>query len=357
MKVTTKDRQAPRDDQSRSMPRGDVRVGPLRPIPILLAEHGLDSAQILSSVGLPPQLFDDPDNLVSFPVLGRLLDTCVNLTRCPHFGLMIGERFTLDSLGILGQLMRNSPTLRDALRLAIQHLELHDRGAVALTLDFGNAQAALGYSLFDGATPAAEQILDGSTAIHYRIFRELCGRAWKPMAVQLSHRRPKSIGQLRRFFGPNLIFDTRISAVVFDARWLDHPIAGADSAAYSAIIQTIKTMEARERTPFASEVRRAVHAMLFSASASTVTLANLFNLHERTLRRRLGAEGETVRKLVSEVRQEIADHLLRDTTLPVSEIASVLRYSDATVFSRAFRSRSHMSPSDWRKLHNAAGAS
>jgi AraC-like DNA-binding protein len=115
-------------------------------------------------------------------------------------------------------------------------------------------------------------------------------------------------------------------------------------------------MEAREHKPFACEVRRAIHAMLFSASASTVTLANLFNLHERTLRRRLQAEGETVRKLVSEARQEIADHLLRDTTLPVSEIAAVLRYSDATVFSRAFRSRSHMSPSEWRAQHIAARA-
>ena len=354
MNPTTRGGRSQHGHQSRCMPRGDVRVGPLRPIPVLLAEHGLDPTQVLRRVGLRPRLFDDPSNLVSFPALGRLLDTCVKLTQCPHFGLMVGERFTLDSLGILGQLMRNSPTLRDALRLAIQHLELHDRGAVALTLDFGNSQAALGYSLFDGDTPAAEQILDGSTAIYYRMFRELCGRSWKPLKVQLSHRRPRTIGPLRRFFGPNLEFDSRISAVVFDARWLDHPIAGADPAAYSAIIDTIKAVEARERAPFATQVRRAIHAMLFSASASTVSLASLFNVHERTLRRRLEAEGETVRNLVSEVRQEIADHLLRHTSLPVSEIAAVLRYSDATVFSRAFRSRSHMSPSEWRVQHAAA---
>lgn len=354
MKATTRGRQTQRGHQSRSMPRGDVRVGPLRPIPVLLAEHGLDPALVLSRLGLHPRLFDDPGNLVSFPALGRLLETCVKLTQCPHFGLMVGERFTLDSLGILGQVMRNSPTLRDALRLAIQHLELHDRGAVALTLDFGNSQVALGYSLFDGDTLAAEQILDGSTAIHYRIFRELCGRSWRPLKVQLSHRRPRSIGPLRRFFGSRLEFDARISAVVFDARWLDHPIAGADPKAYSVIIDTIKSMEARERAPFAAEARRAIHAMLFSASASTESLASLFNMHERTLRRRLAAEGETVRNLVSEVRQEIADHLLRDTTLPVSEIAAVLRYSDSTVFSRAFRSRSHMSPSEWRVQHAAA---
>lgn len=343
-----------RDRRSRRMPRGDVRVGPLRNIPILLAEHGLNAAKVLREVGLEPRLFDDPENTVSFADLGRLLGTCVKLTECPHFGLMVGERFTLDALGILGTLMRNSPTLRDALRLAIEHIELHDRGAVALTLELDDSRAALGYSLFDGDTPAADQILDGATAIHYRIFRELCGRSWKPLTVQLSHSRPKSIGRLRRFFGANLEFDTRISAVVFDARWLDHPIVGADPAAFSAIIDTISAMEARAYAPFAGQVRRAIHAMLFSASASTTSLANLFNLHERTLRRRLAAEGATVRELVSEVRNDIADHLLRDTTLPVSEIAAILRYSDVPVFSRAFRTWSRMTPSEWR-VQYAAG--
>jgi AraC-like DNA-binding protein len=356
MKATTKGGQTQRGHQFRGMPRGDVRVGPLRPIPVLLAEHGLDPAQLLGSVGLDPRLFDDPENRVPFRALGHLLETSVTLTQCRHFGLMVGERFTLDSPGVLGRVMRNSPTLRDALRLAIQHLELHDRGAVALSLDYGNSQAALGYSLFDGHTPAAEQILDGSTAIRYRIIRELCGRSWKPLAIHLSHRRPRTIGPFRHFFGPDLEFDTRISAVVLDARWLDHPIPGADPAAYSKIVDTIEAMEAQEPAPFAGRVRRAIHAMLFSASASTASLANLFNLHERTLRRRLEEEGETVRNLVSEVRQEIAIHLLRDTALPVSEIAAILRYSDATVFSRAFRGRSHLSPSQWRVRHRSTRA-
>ena len=356
MEATTRSGQSRRGRESGDGSRGDVRVGPLSPIPVVLAEHGLDPVQVLGTAGLHPRLFDDPDNLVSFLALGRLFETCVKLTQCSHFGLMVGERFTLDSLGVLGQVMRNSPTLRDALRLAIQHLELHDRGAVALTLDLGNSQAALGYALFDGGTPAADQILDGAIAIHFRIFRELCGRTWKPLTIQLSHRRPRSIGQFRRLFGPSLEFDTRISAVVFDARWLDHPISRADPAAYLAITERIASMEARQRAPFADQVRRAIHAMLFSASASTLSLANLFDLHERTLRRRLHAEGATVRELVNEVRHEIADHLLRDTTLPVSEIAAVLCYSDATVFARAFRSRSDMSPSEWRVQHASACA-
>jgi len=356
MAASKKGRRLQHSGESRGTPRGDVRVGPLRPIPVILAEHGVDPVPVLASVGLRPRLFDDPHNLLSFTTLGRLFETCVKATQCRHFGLLVGARFTLDSLGVLGQVMRNSPTLRDALRLATLNIELHDRAAAALTLDLGNSQAALGYSIFDGETPAADQILDGAAAVHFRIFRELCGPTWKPIRIQLSHRRPRSIAPLRQFFGPNLEFDTRISGVVFDSSWLDHRIAGADPAAHAAIVARIASMRARARAPFANEVRRAIHAMLFSASASTASLANLFNVHERTLRRRLGAEGATVRELVGDVRQELAHHLLRDTTLPVSEIAAILRYSDVAVFSRAFRKRSQMSPSEWRSRHAAARA-
>jgi len=44
-----------------------------------------------------------------------------------------------------------------------------------------------------------------------------------------------------------------------------------------------------------------------------------------------------VRDLVSEVRRELAQHLLRDTDLSVTEVAHILSYSDSTVFARAFR--------------------
>ena len=354
MKATTRGGQAQRGNESRSMPRGDVRAGSLRPIPVLLAEHGLDPARVLNRVGLRPQLFDDPNNLVSFPALGHLLQTCVELTQCQHFGLMVGERFTLDSLGILGQLMRNSPTLRDALRLAIQHLELHDRGSCPdpRLWQFAGGARLLALRWRDAGCGSDPRWIDCHPLPNFsRAVRPVVETTDGPVVPSSAKEHQTTPAILR---SEPRILTPDSSAVVFDARWLDHPIAGADPAAYSAIIDTIKSMEARERAPFANEVRRAIHAMLFSASASTVSFANLFNLHERTLRRRLEAEGETVRNLVSEVRQEIADHLLRDTTLPVSEIAAVLRYSDTTVFSRAFRSRSHMSPSEWRLQHAAA---
>jgi len=327
---------------------GDVRVGPLLPIPAILRELGIDPLGVLADVGLDSRLFDDPEHRVSMEALGRMLDVCSRLTHCPHFGLLIGQRFDMRALGVLGELMRNSPTLHDALRLAALYLDLQDRGAVSLTLDLGEGKSALGYSLFAGRSLAADQILDGSIAIHYLLLRELCGPTWQPALVQLAHGRPADLTPWQQFFRARLQFDAPISAVVFDSRWLDRPIAGADPAQYAAISKLIESAHPQHVLPFLAQVRRALHAMIFTGSASSANLARLFNLHERTLRRRLGQEGVTVRGLLSEARRELAHRLLRETDLPISEIAAVLRYSDVTVFARAFRRWSGSSPRDWR---------
>jgi len=348
-----------KDDQSRPRlgqvdPLGDVRVGPLMPIPALLTEHGVDPAALLERAGLDPDLFDDPENRVSFAALGELLEACVEVTGCPHFGLLIGKRFRMDALGALGQLLRNAATVRDALRMAALHLQIHDRGAVSLSVDFGDGQTALGYALFAGQTPAAEQILDGAIAMQYLLLRDLCGRSWTPRMIRLSHSRPAKPAPLRQFFGAPVEFDAPLSAFVFESRWLDHPIDGADPEAFAAITRAIEAVPSPPMSSFAGQVRRSLQAMIFAGAASTANIARLFDLHERTLRRRLREEGATVRGLVSEVRRELAHHLLRDTGLPITEVAAILRYSDVTVFSRAFRGWSKASPHEWRARQRPA---
>src|SRR5271165_6711949 len=233
----------------------DVRVGPLLPIPTILHEHKLDPTLVLAQVGLDARLFDDAENRVSFGDLGRLLETCVRLTRCPHFGLLIGQRFNIRSLGVLGELMRNSPSLRDALRLAALHLHLHDRGAVSLTLDLCAGEAALRYSLFEGKTPAAAQILDGAIAMQYLLLRELCGRSWKPLLVQFSHSPPTGLAPFRKHFRAPLEFDAPLSSIVFDSRWLDHSIDGANPASFAAISKAIESIQPQQLMSFVAQAR------------------------------------------------------------------------------------------------------
>jgi len=84
-------------------------------------------------------------------------------------------------------------------------------------------------------------------------------------------------------------------------------------------------------------------------------VARFFGIHQRTLRKRLRVDGAHLQKLVDQARFGLARQLLRDTRLPVLEIAAALRYSDPNVFSRAFRNWAGASPRQWRERQGGSG--
>jgi AraC-like DNA-binding protein len=244
--------------------------------------------------------------------------------------------------------MRNSTTVGEALRALLLHLCLHDRGAVPILINLDESHVLLGYSIYRHGTPGTAHLYDAAIAIGYRALKEICGPAWKPLRVQLSHVRPEDPRPFRRLFGSSVRFDAEVSGIVFSASWLDHVIAGADPNLRELVMQAINQTGANSTMNFVDVVRGALHQMVLSGTSSAANVALLFGMHERTLRKRLTAERASLQQLVNQTRFELAKQLLENTQLPLSEIASALRYADPAVFSRAFRSWSQTSPSEWR---------
>lgn len=331
----------------------DARVGPGMAIPALLAERGLDPVRVFSSVGLDPSLMDDPENRISFQDFGRLLEACAGVTGCPHFGLMAVERYDHNSLGAVGHLMRNSPTVGKALRNLQLHLHLNDRGAVLYLLPLDSKRVAFVYAIFSHDSPATPMIYDAALGIAYKVLRELCGPSWKPLAVQFAHRPPKAIQPYRKFFGVRPTFNAARSAILFESSWLDRPVPGSNPRLHDVLSRRIHGPEGAVEDSVAAQVRRALYPMVLSGTATLASVARHFSLHERTLRRRLEAEATTFHELLNEARFEVAQQFLRDTRLPAAEIAAILGYSNPSAFSRAFCGWSGSTPRRWRNRHRA----
>ena len=327
---------------------GEVRIGPVAAIPDVLRKLGFTPSLPFVRAGVPLSTFKNPENRIDFEALGRLFSECSTLTGYGHFGLLVGECFELDGLGAIGYLMRNSTTVGEALRALLMHLCLHDRGAVPILINLDESHVLLGYSIYRHGTPGTAHLYDVAIAIGYRALKEICGATWRPLRVQFSHVRPKDQRPYRRLFGPNVRFDAEVSGIVFAASWLDHAIAGADPNLRELVMQAINQTGANSSMSFVDVVRGALHQMVLSGTSSAENVALLFGMHERTLRKRLTAERTSLQQLVNQTRFELAKQLLENTELPLSEIASALRYADSAVFSRAFRSWSKTSPREWR---------
>jgi AraC-like DNA-binding protein len=257
-------------------------------------------------------------------------------------------------LGVGGQLALQSPDIGTALRSAILYMHLHDRGGIPFLWVEGD-RAMLGYTIYLPDVPGTEQIYDGAITIGYNILKSLAGPEWEPSELCLYRPRPKECEPYQRFFHAPLTFDAEFNAVIFSASWLERPLSGASRLLHRYIMQEIEALEARGAGDLATQIRRVLRRLLLEGAGQTDTrlkqVSDLFAIHRRTLNRRLRAQGTSFKSLIDETRYDIARQLLRDTRLPVAEIAAALDYSQCSAFIRAFRRWSGTSPLTWREQH------
>ena len=328
---------------------GEARIGPIASLPQLLEELGVSPLQALERAGIRNSLFDDPENRLSYEPFGRLLMVCIEMTGRADFGLLLGCRFKLENMGELGELMRISATAREALRALILNMRYYDRFAFSFLLQPLPDRAFLGYSFELPGVRSTPVFYDLVTVITFRILREVCGPAWNASMVHLSHSHPDNLTPYRRVFGSNVRFDQDISGVLFGSSWLERKLPGADEAKWRRLNQEMQTKQSRLPLSFSEEVLTVLHQMLLTGKTAANDVASLFGISERTLRHRLKSEGTSMQCLLADTRHKLARHLLLNTELPISKIATDLGYAESAIFSRAFRNWEGTSPSQWRK--------
>ena len=109
----------------------------------------------------------------------------------------------------------------------------------------------------------------------------------------------------------------------------------------------LANVEASDTT--AQRVRAALLEALPSGLVAMEAVARKLAVSTRTLQRRLEAEGTTYGALVRRTRETLARHYLQHTALPISDIAFLLGFGEASSFHRAFREWTGVTPEHLRR--------
>jgi AraC-like DNA-binding protein len=328
-----------------------LHIGAIWAIPEVLRTLGADPAEVCAKAGIDIELFDDPQNLISFRAASHLFRVCVECTGCPHFGLLHGMKGGLNFLGFVGLLVKYSTDVEGALRSLVRYLHLHIRGATT-TLEVSGRTATLSYEITQADAEATDQIGDAAAATMYNIMIELCGPKWNPLEVRLAHRRPDDVAPFRNFFQAPLRFDAEKNALVFFADSLHRPLPEAEPELRRLLATQMAALDRQHMDQFPEQVRSILRTALLTDRGSADQIASLFSIHSRTLHRRLTAAGTSFRKLVDEIRFVIARQMLADSDVAVSHVAFMLNYADPSAFTRAFRRWSGSTPTEWRVRQN-----
>jgi AraC-like DNA-binding protein len=348
--VRSRERDRPSAQQraiARRQRENTLRVGTTQAIPAVLRSLGFDPAEVLSEVGVDLKVYDDADNRMSFATRGRLLAHCVAVTGCRHFGFLVGQRAGLNSLGLVGLLVRSSPDVETALQSLERYFYLNLQGAaVALTVDANNA--TLRYDIYQARAEATDQVGAGALAVFCNILRDLCGLAWKPKEICFAQRRPEDVEPFRQFFRAPLRFDAEHHAVVFPAYWLQKKLPDTSPELRRLVQTQVDALIVRHGDDFPEQVRGVLRGALLTGHASADQVAAMFSMNRRTLTRRLSAFDTGFQKLVDEIRFEVARQMLEDSRIEILEISALLDYAGPNAFTRAFRRWTGTTPAKWR---------
>ena len=161
-------------------------------VPSVLAELGIAPEPLLAEFDVDLTTFTDPEHRVPYRTVAQIFDRCVEATSCHHFGLLVGSRAGLSSLGVVGYLASSAPNVGTALEILRHVNSVADAGG-AVTLDCRENLVSLGYDVVEPGLEHTGQLAAAAIAIGFNILRALCGPQWQPHDVQFSFAAPRAL--------------------------------------------------------------------------------------------------------------------------------------------------------------------
>lgn len=301
------------------------------------AQHGLDAAACLSGTGLSPDALGDPEaEVLPAQELAIIRNVIARLGNRPGLGMEAGSRYNLADTGILGYALMASPTFGDAIDVAWRYIALSASYLSLVAPEVVGDEAVV--AIDDTQVPAdvRQFLIERDFAMTVRLLPVLIGTNHPPMTFRLE------LANLTLPTDRVDIDNVKIavergsrSALIFPAHLVGQPMPAADAQTAAICIRQCEELLNRRRTR--QGIAGVVRTRIIADSARIPSMAEVARelcVTERTLHRRLTAEGTTFRALLDEVRATLAAELL-DSGLTVEETARRLGYSETAAFTRA----------------------
>jgi AraC-like DNA-binding protein len=288
-----------------------------------------------------------PDKWVPAAGVARLLERSAAESGLEDFGLRLAGMRRLATLGPLSVVLRQEPDLRSALGLLCRYEHSYNE-AIRLRLDESGDLATMRLWFEFGEPAPTRQALELATRTLLGIIRELLGRQWEPLSLCFSHPAPASLSAHLEAFGPRLQFGHEFTGVVFYAAELDTANTLSDPLLRPYAEQLLGALGAPPAETVTGRVTQLAEMLLPVGRCSTTHVARSLGVTERTLHRQLAAEGQSFSSIVHGTREALAERYLATDRYSLTDVSELLGFTAPSAFSRWFRQRFGVSPTEWR---------
>ncbi len=248
------------------------------------------------------------------------------------------------------EIAMNYHTLEEALKKAIRFYRIITDD-VRFSLNRSDQFAEIRIELANPELDYMNFLTEWQLMLWHRFSSWLLGEAIPLTHAEFSHAALSPMEDYQRMYSRNCMFGRRSSLIRFHARYLDKYnvrqfadfrefidnrlnlayVPGVDSA-------LAPQLEAKLEHHFNETLS------FFSMEDAAVE----YNMSSQTLRRRLESEGTSFRHLKENIRRKVAMKWLRDPDISIARVATLSGFADPNGLSRAVKSWTGKSPSDFR---------
>lgn len=325
-------------------------------ISAFIERFGGDVDSIFGNVRLAPDLAGAPTLKMKLSAFAALFEEAARQTRNGNFGLWFGNEFKPRDLGMWGYAAVSAPTLGSALENLVGLFPWHQESSAMRLVAHADGVARLEYQIVAPSIVERRQDAELSLGMFLNFFRECCGAGWAPEEVHFEHPKPDGAREHEAAFAAPVYFSQPTNALLFRTAVLSRPMPARDPKLLAIMRTCLKGMsgEGAREDVLLDRVKAVVRRRLPEGCPVLEDVAGELRVPTTAICRELHDAGSSYKDLVESVRRDLAISYMRQRSLPFSDMAMLLGYSELSAFSRAFRRWTGASPRTFRARARSA---
>ncbi len=326
-----------------------VSVTVLAQMFLYLRSLDVDIDAFLRSIGVEPESVQSPNSYIPVGLYLHIQESAAEYTRDPCFGLHMGEFAEAGSWSILGYMMMNCKNLQEALEKSGRYQRIIGNMIRARAeLRFNKVKAV--FFTPPHAPDMSRHCFEAAFSSTVRMMRTLTGVNLSPLEVTFIYPQPQSSAEYERIFCCPVRFQQPENSFTLDWRAINTPIRMANPgllAHFEHYAQEFLASMERRHT-YTQAAARIILAHLDDEQLSIRKVAREMSVSVRTLQKRLEEEGTVFSELLRGIRERLAKQYLREN-FTVEQITYLLGFSEPSVFRKAFKKWSGVTPKEYRE--------
>jgi AraC-like DNA-binding protein len=310
-----------------------------------LREAGVVLEPVLRRAGLSVCQIDQPNARIGVASQIRFLELAAEALKDPLLGFKLARDSDLREMGLLYYAAASSQTLGEALDRAQRYSSIVNAGVVLKCFAGKNLTVALRYA--GVARHSDRQQMEFLVTVVIRVCRSLADRRLVPSAVRLIHRSATDSSMFEKFLACRIEYGADADEIILQREAAQLRLVGADPYLNEILVSYCDQALAHRRSNSSSlrtAVENSITPLLPHGKVRLDDVARKLGISNRTLVRKLAAEGLSFVEILNQLRSDLAARYLGESNLSISQVAWLIGYRGVSAFSHGCKRWTGMNP-------------